>query len=301
MMRWYFAIDEVGGSGHTGEEAKLAVSTAQAVGGLEPRLLYYGRRSSFTRWMTKRGVEIIDVKSDFIEKLHHLSGAGLLETHSIGHWLRCALPEVEHQNEYVLYTDCDVVFLDSVSWGDYRPSIFCAAPEFRLGNWRYFNSGVMIINVPAMQGSYEAFKRYLAGKVAQPNGAVDDQQEMNKYYRRLWDYMDPRLNWKPYWGFKPDARILHFHGPKVGLIEAIAAGKWLPKDAGGRNMNNLLIGHVDSYLEWARFLGNMKQVPDTRLTSRLRSAAIGLAALRDTFRAQKVDLSFMEYRMFDDD
>ena len=42
-----------------------------------------------------------------------------------------------------------------------------------------------------------------------------DQGAFNMFYAgqfevRLW----PSWNWKPYWGYQSDAKLLHFHGPK---------------------------------------------------------------------------------------
>jgi hypothetical protein len=45
-----------------------------------------------------------------------------------------------------------------------------------------------------------------------------DQAAYRRFYRDsngpLWDRLLPELNWKPYWGESPHAKIIHFHGPK---------------------------------------------------------------------------------------
>jgi hypothetical protein len=40
-----------------------------------------------------------------------------------------------------------------------------------------------------------------------------------------WSRLPLEMNWKPYWGWNPDASIVHFHGPKPQFIEAILSGK----------------------------------------------------------------------------
>ncbi len=59
-MRWYFALDEQGSRGSTGDDAKTAIRTARQVGGLEPHLLYHGARNDFTAWAERNGVRVID-------------------------------------------------------------------------------------------------------------------------------------------------------------------------------------------------------------------------------------------------
>jgi len=51
----------------------------------------------------------------------------------------------------VLYTDVDVLFRRDVARTRIRPRIVACAPEFEPDEYAYFNSGVMIINVPALR------------------------------------------------------------------------------------------------------------------------------------------------------
>jgi hypothetical protein len=46
-----------------------------------------------------------------------------------------------------------------------------------------------------------------------------------------WKPLRPELNWKPYWGINPAAKIIHFHGPKPFLRGQIAAGLAHPAHA----------------------------------------------------------------------
>jgi hypothetical protein len=39
-----------------------------------------------------------------------------------------------------------------------------------------------------------------------------------------WDKLDPKMNWKPYWGINSDAYMIHFHGPKPFMRQAINKG-----------------------------------------------------------------------------
>ena len=259
-MRWYFATDAAGGMGETGELARLAVLSARAVGGLEPVLLYHGARTAFTEWMEQHGVYVHDTYPDFLTSIAQAEAAGTYKAHSLGHWLRIAIPEVEHDREFVLYTDCDVIFLRGFDWDRIRPKVFAAAPEFKPDAWNYFNAGIMVLNVPAMRATFPAFEAHIKTRIQSgEHFHYDDQIALNEGYHGLWERLDPRFNWKPYWEFNSDAVILHFHGPKPSALAAIAAGQWHDQDATAIAYEKMLNASRLQYLAWCRFLGDALQ------------------------------------------
>ena len=301
-MHWYFAIDEAGGLGGAGALAKLAVLTARAAGGLRPHLLYYGNPNGFTAWMEANGVTVIETAPSFIAEIEAAEAAGAYKAHSIGHWLRVAVPLVERAEELVLYTDCDVIFLRPFDLGRMRPRMLAAAPEFRKDNWNYFNAGVMLMNIPAMRASYAAFARHIVARIAGGHAYhYDDEVALNEVYRGRWDRLDPRLNWKPYWGSSRDATILHFHGPKPDDIAAIAAGRWRRDNPTGLTLGRLLDGHLDAYIAWCTTLGDQLQMADLPTALRFHEIASALTRYRATSRPSPGDLSFMDLRLFPED
>jgi hypothetical protein len=262
-MRWYFAIDEQGGLGPTGNFARLAVRSARAVGGLEPVLLYYGGRTEFTGWMEANGVQIVDAAPSFLDTVETAVAAGTYKPHSIGHWLRVTIPQVEQTEEFVLYTDCDVIFLRGMDWRGLRPKLFAAAPEFHPENWHYFNAGVMLLNVPAMRATYPAFEaliKFRIGGTEHPQ--YDDQAALNEAYAGLWERLDPAFNWKPYWACDRKAAILHFHGPKPEILDLIATGRWHQGDPTAILFEQMLNARLPEYLAWCRSLGDSLQNVD---------------------------------------
>ena len=299
-MHWYFAIDEAGGLGSAGALAKLAVLSARAVGGLAPHLLYYGNTTGFTAWMLEHGVTVIETAPSFIADIKAAEAAGAYKAHSIGHWLRVAVPLVETAEDYVLYTDCDVVFLRSFDLRPLRPKTLAAAPEFRRDNWNYFNAGVMLINIPAMRASYPAFARHVVARIGGGQSYhYDDEVALNEVYRGQWDRLDPLFNWKPYWGFSRAAGILHFHGPKPSDIASIAGGTWPRDNPTGLTLARLLDGHLAGYRAWCEYLGDQLQVTDLAAALAFHKTA---AALARYFPAPLAagDLAFMNLRMFSD-
>jgi len=280
-MRWYFAIDEAGGLGETGSLARLAVLSARAVGGLEPVLLYFGARTAFTAWMEHHGVRVVDIQPRFLPMFTQAQAAGTFQPHSIGHWLRLEIPAVEQEHEFVLYTDCDMIFLRRFALSHLRPKVFAAAPEMQPDNWNNFNSGVMLLNVPAMRATYPALEEQIKFRInAGDFLRYNDQFALNEAYRGLWDRLDPLYNYKPYWPFTSRAPILHFHGPKPGVLEAIATGHWHDRDETAVFFSKMLNARSRYYLDWCSWLGDWLQTVDFPEAIRFAKLASALTRYR---------------------
>lgn len=295
-MRWYFGIDEGGAAGAQAEHARLAVLSAKLVGGLEPRMLYLGARNDFTRWMERQDVEVIEAEPPALDAMNAAEAAGRFRAHSLGHWLRLAIPAIDREADYALYTDCDVVFRRRPEFSGLKPKVFAAAPEFAPDEWNYFNSGVMLMNLAAMRATQAALEAELRERLAGADAArCDDQIVLNEAYRGHWDRLAPKFNWKPYWPFNSQASILHFHGPKLAVIEAIAKGAWHDGNETARTMTALLDGHLPYYRAWLADLGDQMQLIDPAMAVRLQSIAAALAQHAPT---SPQDLGFMRFRMF---
>lgn len=295
-MRWYFAIDEEGARGDAGDHARLAVQSSRLCPGLEPRLLYHGARSDFTRWMTSAGVEVIDAVPPCLEAMQAATERGSFRAHSIGHWLRLAIPLVDHDATFALYTDCDVAFLRPIDWARITPVFFAAAPEFTPDAWNYFNAGVMVLNIEAMRSAQPGFEAVIRARLDEDSGRnLDDQVALNQAFRGHWDRLDAGLNAKPYWPHDPHAGILHFHGPKLSGIGAIAEGHWHWDDPTACTIGTLCAAHISRYVSWLTDLAERLQMIDFAASLRLHRLAGKLAAHRPF---PSLDVSFMEFRMF---
>jgi hypothetical protein len=300
-MKWFFAVDEAGGLKETGELAKLAVQSAFAAGGLEPALLYHGAPTAFTAWMEQHGVRVIYAAPDIVALIRAAEKAGTFRAHSVGHWLRIIIPLIEPQEKYVLYTDCDVLFLRPYPWAEIRPKIFAAGPEFTPDNWNYFNSGVMVLNVPSMKATFAEFTAHIRARIEDGRFQdYNDQRALNDAYRGHWDRLDPRLNWKPYWDFNPGAALLHFHGPKFSQIEAIANRGWVLNSPSAVQLQTLLDVHIDQYLAWLRKLGGLIKPYNAAAAARLARLEADLTAYKKERGAFKTDTAFMTFKMFPD-
>ena len=56
----------------------------------------------------------------------------------------------------------------------------------------------------------------------------DDQSLLNETFAGRWDRLPNSWNWKPYWGFRDDAAIVHFHGVKPEMARGLLRGTAAP-------------------------------------------------------------------------
>jgi lipopolysaccharide biosynthesis glycosyltransferase len=157
-----------------------------------------------------------------------------------GTFLRTEIPFIcqEHgfTDEYVLYTDYDVLFQkgDYSSLNELKPSCFAAAPESSPDNWNYINAGIMLINVQHFLEEDDYIIKYIDNNF--DNLHVWDQTLYNNLYSGRISKLPLEYNWKTYWGINQNAKIIHFHGAKPLTVEPL----WrydMPEIANIRAMN----------------------------------------------------------------
>jgi len=223
-MQWYFALTEDSTAFRPyAEMVMVAVHTAKKVTSLEPHCIYEGGENEFTAWLTKRGVPIIPHRSfvrEALEELGRKKQNPHLAAALSGAFSRIELPDIVEGSGRILYTDCDVMFFDDVV-----PELeanacrqFAVAPESVRDDYVNMNTGVMLMNMGKLRESLPAFREYVAKNLAALEAESWDEAAYRWFYRDengpMWDRLRPELNWKPYWGENPEAKIIHFHGPK---------------------------------------------------------------------------------------
>jgi len=300
-MKWYLALNEGGTRGDIALHTKLAVLSAIKHTTLEPTLLYIGDRNEFTAWLENRGVTIIDSTLPYITVIEKLVREKRYHFLTLGHWLRTNVCLVEVQDEYVFYSDVDVLFLKAFELDHIRPRFFAAAPEFDKHSWNYFNAGVMVMNTVGMRDNYDAFEDYLIRNIYEKTYSFHDQIAYNTFYRDQWDKLPLELNWKPYWGPNNDAEVLHFHGPKIGAIEAIVDGRWNWATDHGRQIGSLFQQYVDSYSAALKNIEEFVFDLSSKEQDRLLRLFSTVAAYDRSQHEKDVNLQFMKFRMFPTD
>ena len=226
-MQWFFALTEDSTAFREyAEMLKVAVSTAQKHTSLIPHLIYDGRENDFTSWLRKHDVRILRHRSLFRKALSELGrkkGNPHFEAALSGAFSRVELPEMVTSlggAERVLYTDCDVIFTAEVvpELEANRCEYFAVAPEGVQNDYVNMNTGVMLMNTRRLRESWPDFREYIAQNLAKLEKESWDEAAYRWFYRDangpLWDKLRPELNWKPYWGENPAAKIIHLHGPK---------------------------------------------------------------------------------------
>ncbi len=220
IMKWFFVLNDFAPRFEEyAQMTKVAVETAQTKTKLEPYLIYEGKENELTKWLKKRGVKIIFHRTPHYEKLKIQKPENAFKI-GAGAFLKVEIPQVlkiyQMEDEYVLFTDCDVMFTGDVV--EYCRQIKCeyfaAAPENDPNNWSYVNTGVMCINVPNMLKVYDEFNEFIDKNISQFYSQAFDQGAINQFFKGKWDRLDVAMNWKAYWPSNPDAKIIHFHGPK---------------------------------------------------------------------------------------
>lgn len=222
LRKWYFSVNEAGLKGAF-EDIAVSVLSAREHTSLEPVCLYVGADHPRLSWLEANGVTVKRHTPSLAAALQ--AGYGDDAAKFSGHWARVDVPDIETEETYVLYTDIDVMFRRDPALYDFRPAYVAVAEEQKLSDRHHFNSGVMVINIPAMRAALPWFRaaidRRLYGVFKYP---PHDQASFNEFFKPVASWMDPAFNWKPYWGWNDNAAIIHFHGPKPRHVARFGSG-----------------------------------------------------------------------------
>jgi hypothetical protein len=250
-LKWFFALNEASPSfADYANMTRVAVHSALKHTSLVPYFIYDGEENSLTDFLRGRGVSIIRRRTFLYDQLKELAQkTGRPEILSIGAgtFLRTELPELAAEagitDQYVLYTDCDIMFMTEVC--DYfsalKPLYFAVGPEIKPADYRNMNAGVMLMNLHSLAEQNIRFKQHLVDNLPGLTESTWDQEAYKRFYGRRWpskprwDRLSKEYNWKPYWGDCSSARLVHFHGPKPFHRELIRSRQapdifmWLAK------------------------------------------------------------------------
>lgn len=133
-----------------------------------------------------------------------------------GTFMRLDIPEIEKEEDIVLYSDFDVMFLKDIEVEEFpKDFTILAAPEFStdLSQFSYFNAGVLVLNLPKVGPFFKNILGQIEKGIPNKTGLFD-QGYLNDELFGLHQILPLKYNWKPYWGFNDDATIVHFHGLK---------------------------------------------------------------------------------------
>lgn len=160
-----------------------------------------------------------ELKNIYTDEFMKQSFGKIISTDKVaGSFMRLDIPFIEQEDEYVLYTDIDVMFMRDFSHEDFgKPQYLAATAEFDkdLSKMNYFNSGIMYLNVRNMKEISNQIFDMLKKGIRHESGIVD-QGYLNQLCFDKMTVMPIEFNWKPYWGYNKDAYIIHLHAMKPG-------------------------------------------------------------------------------------
>lgn len=219
-MKWYSAISSYSTLDYL-EMLEVAIISCKLNTKFKPNLICNAYWDPVEKLKDKYGINVIyytgKVFSSFVEEFKNdkrLLGIA-------GTYLRADIPIVEEKDDYVLYTDVDVIF-NNPNIGKIpisAPEYFAAAPEFDMNDWSYFNAGSMLMNIKNMKADYDRFANFVIPNFTMLFKHAHDQGAYNHLYRGKWSRLPLEYNWKPNWGINEKAVVTHFHGPKPKDIE----------------------------------------------------------------------------------
>ncbi len=132
-------------------------------------------------------------------------------------FLKFEIPLFENEDEIVLYSDMDVIFMKDINYSENIKTLAAAGEFFEnydiiKGN-KYFNAGVMFLNITELKKRREKLIKMLKNYES-PYQECADQGFFNEIYKNNFVQLSPIYNWKPYWGINDNACIVHLHGFK---------------------------------------------------------------------------------------
>ena len=219
VKKWYFSSNHRGLENNF-EDIQVAVISAIKNTSLTPICMYNGPNCWQLEWLESHNVKIIRGDSSLKKDLQKGYGKNY-DTFS-AHWLRIDIPDIEADDTLCLYTDIDVIFLDDPASYVFGPRYIAAAEEMKKGARDHFNSGVMVLNNRNLRLLMPWFKSAIKNRLEiEFSYPPHDQGSFNQFFKNNISWLDPRFNWKPYWGINNSAAIVHFHGPKPKNVRAL--------------------------------------------------------------------------------
>lgn len=218
-MKWFCSTNEQSIKEFKYYQDILCVAFKSSIGlkDVERYLIYNGNENiDIIKKLKDYGVIILqhEVKLSQFFKEYYKNDNGKLRI-ALGAYGRVDIPIICKKfgftDKFVLYTDCDVMIKSFDGLTNQTPNYFSCSPEFSKTPNGHVNTGVMYINVNKMAETYDFFIDFCKNN---QHLSAFDQGCINQFYKNKWDNLPIEYNWKPYWGYNEDAKIIHFHGPK---------------------------------------------------------------------------------------
>ena len=241
--------------------AMAAIRSARANTSLDIAVVYDGDAPEFLDFLAAHDVHCIQHRFSHAadptfwpdpSAATELHPAGLplrfIAQNLCGAFLRFDVPSLFSDQEYILYTDTDVIFQrDPVHvFHDVRPDAVIAGVSYGKascypvgptpGSNDYINTGVLLFNVQAWLQEFDAL--VATARQLRWGSVVGgwDEGVINRHFGKRIQFLRRTFNWRPWWGVFEAAPIVHYHGARVAMLQeylewGIASPdlpKWVP-------------------------------------------------------------------------
>ena len=218
-MKWYACLNDAALDEYA-EHLRVAIGSAIDIAKLEPHIVFDGDPARLYGAVGRSDFVLHNRVSALREEIALTPATpGWCPNVARGTLLRLEIPFIEEADQFVLYTDCDVLFTGLVDLSLLKPKYFAAAPGHNPDNWHNLCSGVMLLNVAAMRKAHPYLMNVARAHLGVPH--FYDQEVLNTAFLNRWDRLPLEAHWKPYWGPNPSSAIVHFHGPKIAHVRML--------------------------------------------------------------------------------
>lgn len=229
-MYWFSAInkcnDNIEQYNRYIEMYSVAVATVISTNPwIKPILILDGEKDEHIIKLEKFGVLVVSFQTTLLQTLEQRYNGDSLCI-AKGAFLRVDISKIcdilKITDDYVLYTDNDVMFLNDVSeLKNLKCHYMMMCSEFsKQFFYSVVNTGVMIINIKNYKSIYNRFKQNISSMILISQSY--DQDMFRYYFGKSIEELPYQYNYKPYWGISDDIKILHFHGPKPNQFNQIS-------------------------------------------------------------------------------
>jgi|LakMenE01Jun11ns_1017448.scaffolds.fasta_scaffold9792287_2 lipopolysaccharide biosynthesis glycosyltransferase len=214
---------------------KVAINSLKVNTTLEPVVIWDGYQDRTTGWLEDNDIPIIYHELSFIKQIKHFDFNKIQcknkyiedmykhypeyynKTFIITESMRMDIPDLFPDEEYVLYCDCDVMFLKDPVFPLVKTPLGVATREDD-----FFNNGVMLFNIHEYKKYHEDFKKfYIESDYTFAIGDTTTQGAYNTFFKGLVTDIGLENNWHSFFGVNRDASIIHFCGPKPNQLKKL--------------------------------------------------------------------------------
>jgi lipopolysaccharide biosynthesis glycosyltransferase len=212
---------------------KVAINSLKKNTTLEPVVVWGDHivdTNEMVNWLIDNGVQIVYHKLFFEDRISHFDFKKVqcdnemlrdmyLHYPEYYNWkfiytesLRIDIPRLFPNEKYVMYADCDTLFLKDINVIEFDQPLAAVTRD------GFFNNGIMVLNIEKMMECYTEFVNfYVNSSYRFSIGNTTSQGAYNTFFHRNVHSLPLEMNWFPFWDMSKDHKepnIVHFVGPK---------------------------------------------------------------------------------------